>query len=80
MAAGRGGAAPPAGPRWTGRPPGSRGWSWLRLPRPAPTERDVRGLQGSLSLPLGGLLPEKKEGLHSLRPLALAPSSQSVCN
>lgn len=30
MAAGRGVAAPPAGPRWTARPPESRGSSWLR--------------------------------------------------
>lgn len=30
MAAGRGGAAPPAGPRWTAHPPGSRGLSWRR--------------------------------------------------
>lgn len=28
MAAGPGGAAPPAGPHWTGHPPGSRGSSW----------------------------------------------------
>ncbi len=27
-AAGPGGAAPPAGPHWTGHPPGSRGSSW----------------------------------------------------
>lgn len=31
MAAGRGVAAPPAGPRWTARPPESRGSSWLLL-------------------------------------------------
>lgn len=29
MAAGRGVAAPPAGPRWTAHPPESRGLSWL---------------------------------------------------
>lgn len=28
MAAGLGGAAPPAGPHWTAHPPGSRGLSW----------------------------------------------------
>ena len=31
MAAGQGGAALPAGPRWTGHLPGWRGWSWLQF-------------------------------------------------
>lgn len=35
MAAGQGGAALPAGPRWTGHLPGWRGWSWLQVPLPA---------------------------------------------
>ena len=35
MAADQGGAALPAGPRWTGHLPGWRGWSWLQVLLPA---------------------------------------------
>lgn len=41
MAAGRGGAAPPAGPRWTVHLPGWRGWSWLQF-----LDYELRGWEG----------------------------------
>lgn len=57
MAAGQGGAALPAGPRWTGHLPGSRGSSWLLFPyfslreRRRGTKKNCRVLQTLLSIP-----------------------------
>lgn len=43
MAAGLGGAAPPAGPHWTVHPPGSRGLSWRHrfTHKTAQSERNI---------------------------------------
>ena len=75
MAAGRGGAALPAGPRWTGHLPGWRGWSWLQLLSSALREKNVRGLQMCLNI------SQRMKGvLHASRPSPSAASSQGAHN
>lgn len=80
MAAGQGGAALPAGPRWTGHLPGWRGWSCLRFLYFALRERKRRTMESSrdltisLNLTLSSLLPKNKRSSYALRPLPLASS------
>lgn len=84
MAAGQGGAALPAGPRWTGHLPGWRGWSWLQFPYSALREREgmknFRDLQALLSIsPCPDALQRTKGGnMHC--ETTLSTSSQGALN
>lgn len=88
MAAGQGGAALPAGPRWTGHLPGWRGWSWRQFLFSALGGMEEKETQSFRGLPT--LLPrspypgsfQRTRGVkkHAPRRLPLATASRGALN